>query len=410
MSGNGGIGTLLIVLIVLAVAVGVFFIARRQAYLKSLRDQGWAFENSPTLEVTYGLNAPPFGLGFERSVDDLISGTTHAGVPFRVFEYSTVRGYVAVFDLPWVLPEAFISLPGAGRPGATGLAQQYGAWQVVTQDQAFAAALMSTVGHVLDGVAATQPLNLSIDGRALVVLDAPHAAAPLAAYLDNVGAIAQAIAGSDLGRFAGGSLPSELSVYGHPDWVYRPSDDRFLAEVEHETGGDDHEARHVLLAELAGGIRMIGLNHHWTTTRIVTETDSEGHTTTRTVTDHHDEPILEFQLPWPFGDLSVNMPWTGDRVRLESSDFNAAYQVRCDYPKFAMDVFHPRQMEFMLRAAPYPFATRNGRMVVKLDRYEQDAVAGMAAFTVAFFAGVPNFVWEDLGLREPPVDPQVAGF
>lgn len=410
MSGNSGLSTLFLVLLVVGIAIAVFFIVRRQAYLRSLREQGWTFENSPTLADTYGLNSPPFGLGFDRSIDDLISGTTHTGVPFRVFEYAGVTGYLAVFDLPWVLPEAFVSAPGAGRPGVAGMAQDYGSWQVVAQDPAFAAALMNTVGHLLDGVAVTQPVNLSIDGRALVALGAPHDAEPLAAFLDNLGSIAQAIAASDLGRFAGGTVPSELSVYGHPDWIYRPADDRFLAEVEHETGGDSHEARHVLLADLPGGLRMIALHHHWTTTRTVTETDSEGHTHTRTVTDHHDEPIQEFHLPWAFGDLSVNVPWTGERVRFESSDFNAAYQVRSDYPKFAMDVFHPRQMEFMLRAAPFPFATRNGRLVVKLDRYEQDAITGMAAFAVAFFAGVPNFVWEDLGLREPPVDPQLAGF
>jgi hypothetical protein len=52
-----------VVLIVLAIgaAIGLFFIIRRNRYINSLKQQGWNFENSPTLAATYGLNCPPSG-------------------------------------------------------------------------------------------------------------------------------------------------------------------------------------------------------------------------------------------------------------------------------------------------------------------------------------------------------------
>ena len=64
----------LLLLIVIGGSVGLFFVVRRQRYLRSLTEQGWAFENSPTLAATYGLNCPPFGLGYGRHIDDLITG------------------------------------------------------------------------------------------------------------------------------------------------------------------------------------------------------------------------------------------------------------------------------------------------------------------------------------------------
>ena len=79
--------------------------------------------------------------------------------------------------------------------------------------------------------------------------------------------------------------PSELSLYQRPDWVYRPADDQFLGEVVINGGGYGHEARDVVLGTVQG-IRMIALTHNWKTDRTETSTDSNGNTTTRTVTKH----------------------------------------------------------------------------------------------------------------------------
>ncbi len=62
--------------------------------------------------------APPFGLGFERKVDEGVAGGTRAGIPFRVFEYTCSEGgpkfdqRLASLQLPLALPDLFVSAGG----------------------------------------------------------------------------------------------------------------------------------------------------------------------------------------------------------------------------------------------------------------------------------------------------------
>ena len=58
MSGSD-IATLVVVGVVLAgVVLGVVLIVRRQRYIKSLRDRGWTFVNSPTFDAVARLEQP----------------------------------------------------------------------------------------------------------------------------------------------------------------------------------------------------------------------------------------------------------------------------------------------------------------------------------------------------------------
>ncbi|MFT4294776.1 MAG: hypothetical protein QM582_05120 [Micropruina sp.] len=403
---DSSIGQILLILLVVAVAVGLFFLIRRLRYVKSLRAQGWTFDGSPSLASTYGLNCPPFGLGYRRTIDDLISGSTAAGVPFGVFEYGSL-GYVATLRLPRPLPELYL---GRGpRPGAVGQQKAVGGWTVTAKDPAWADAAMAAIGAAVDAMAATHPVDLSVDGDRLVALGVPREAQAMRDFLEALAPIAQALASPDLDPYQAPAPPSELSLYQRPGWIYRPADDRFLAEVDATSSGYAHEARDVVLGDVHG-MRMIGLTHHWKTDRTVTSTDGEGRTTTRTETDNHSEPILEFQLPWQFGDLSVNWPGWGNRVRFESSDFDRAFKVRSRYPKFASDVFHPRQLEFLLRARPLPFAIESGRVRFDLGDNTPERIMHCADFLVTFFAGVPGFVWADLGHTQPPISRDLDGF
>ncbi len=407
MQFSFGPSQILLILLVVGVAVGAFFLVRRQRYVKSLRDQGWTFEGSPTLERSYGLNCPPFGLGYRRKIDDLITGSTSSGVPFAVFEYGSL-GYLAALVLPRPLPELYLG--PVLRPGAAGQQKTVGRWTATASDASWAeAALGSILGAAEAMAAAGHRVDLSVDGARLVALGVPREAAAMRSFLEALAPIAQALASPDLARFEAPAPPSELSIYGRPDWIYRPADDRFLGEVVATQGGYGHEARDVVLGTVQG-IRMIGLTHDWKTDRTETTTDSNGNTSTRTVTDNHSEDILEFHLPWRFGDLSVNWPGWGNRVRFESSDFDRAFKVRSPQPKFASDVFHPRQLEFLLRAQPLPFAVESGRVRFALNGNTPERIMHCADFLVAFFAGVPGFVWADLGHTEPPISRDLDGF
>jgi hypothetical protein len=82
---------ILITIATLVLALIVLLIVRRQRYVGALRGRGWTFESQPALESVLDHHAPPFGLGFVRKVDEAISGTTAAGIPFRVFEYARTK-------------------------------------------------------------------------------------------------------------------------------------------------------------------------------------------------------------------------------------------------------------------------------------------------------------------------------
>ena len=89
---NSTVVIILIAIAVLLLAFIAFLIIRRRRYIHSLRQRGWTFESKPALESVLDHHAPPFGLGFVRKVDEAVSGTTAAGVQFRVFEYASSEG------------------------------------------------------------------------------------------------------------------------------------------------------------------------------------------------------------------------------------------------------------------------------------------------------------------------------
>ncbi|NHB83996.1 hypothetical protein G7085_03130 [Tessaracoccus sp. HDW20] len=68
------LGPLLIVLVV-AVAIGLGLWAwLHHRYVKSFESRGWTYLGSPSIAIAHGLNVPPFGEGFERSVKKQVTG------------------------------------------------------------------------------------------------------------------------------------------------------------------------------------------------------------------------------------------------------------------------------------------------------------------------------------------------
>lgn len=104
-------------------AAATIFIIRRRRYLAEVSAHGWTHNSNPSLGEVLDLQAPPFGLGLSRSVDELITGTTAAGVGFRAFAYA-YRGAgpkysarLVALQLPFGLPDAFITLADRTRLG-----------------------------------------------------------------------------------------------------------------------------------------------------------------------------------------------------------------------------------------------------------------------------------------------------
>jgi len=401
-------GVLLLVVSAVVVAVVVLLVLRRQRYVKALTSRGWTFTSAPALVSVLDHRAPPFGLGFERSVDEGVAGTTRAGVPFRVFEYAVAEGgprfdaRLASLRLPLTLPDLFLSTTGPRvgvRLPPAPVDPHLGVWAA---DPGYARTLLTP--PVLAAVAAFGQagyrVDLSVDGAQLVAVGAPKDPDELEAYLEALAPVAVALDRTALTPYALPPVGPAFAFHGRPDWVLVGQDDSAIARYDLTRSGFDHTTEKVVRGS-NDGLPVEGLVHRWKTRRTEHHTDSEGRSHTRTVTDHHDETVAAVTLPVAFPLLSLDAGRGGERVRFESEEFNDRFDVRTTSPRFAHDVIHPRTMEFLM-AVPPPGLRIEGRVMRFLvGRHDTETLGFCADFAHEFCARVPTFVWRDLGVQPP---------
>ena len=403
--------TVVIILIVIAVLVlGLiaFLIIRRQRYVRALRGRGWTFESRPSLESVLDHHAPPFGLGFVRKVDEAISGQTAGGVPFRVFEYASSEGgakfddRVASMQLPLPLPDLFLSTDQARGRVELPPIEVDPRFQVRASDSGYAQAALS--GPVLDAItafgSAGNKVDLSIDGQQLVAVGAPKDPERLQTYLEQLGAVAQAIDPTTLKPYQTMPLPAGFGFYGHPDWQLIGRDDALIAKYDLTTSGFGHTTEKVIRG-YNDGLPIEAFVHRWKTQRTETYTDSDGHTQTRTVTEDHSEILTAITMPFSFPLISVGGGWGGKKIRFASEEFNDRFTVRTNDPKFASDVIHPRTMEFLTAVEPPGFRVEGDVMRFQVDKHDTQLIGFCADFAHEFFSRVPSFVWKDLQITPP---------
>lgn len=400
----------LLILVGIAAVVGGVLLFLRLRYIKAVKDLGWNFQDSVSFPAVSDLGVPPFARGFERDPDDLISGTTSTGIPFRSFEYkygdgnSRWSGRVATLQLPLALPELlWSSEPGPGRRGARSLAIDTPNGTLRAMDPAYAQAFMTpSVSAALAAVSDEQTVaDLAVDGQSLVLIRVPKKPADLHALLERAAAVVQALDTTALARFQIEPDPPGFRFYGRPDWVLVGSDDSLIAKYGLTTAGHGHETRKVVRGA-NDGLPVEAFEHHWMTTRTETYTDSQGRTQTRTVTDHHSEVVCAVTTTFRFLDLSVNGQGRGEKVKFESEQFNDRFKVRTANRKFAYDVIHPRTMEWLLSLGTPSFTIEHGFMRFYPDSHDTEAIGWAADFAHEFFARVPSFVWKDLQTTPPP--------
>jgi hypothetical protein len=399
---------ILIVVALLALSLIAFLIIRRQRYVRALRGRGWAFESSPSLEWVLDHHAPPFGLGFVRKVDEAIAGKTATGQSFRVFEYSSSEGgprfddRVASVQLALPLPDLFVSTGQERSTVPLAPIEVDPRFQVHSADSGYARAALS--GPVLDAIAAFgqagHRVDLSIDGRQLVAVGAPKDPELLEKYLEQLGAVAQAIDSSGLTPYRVTPPAPGFRFYGHPDWQLIGRDDALIAKYDLTTAGFGHTTEKVIRGS-NDGLPIEACIHRWKTQRTETYTDSEGRARTRTVTENHSEILTAIMMPFSFPLISVGSGWGGKKVRFESEEFNDRYPVRTDDPKFASDVIHPRTMEFLMAIQPPGFRIEGSVMRFSVDRHDTQLIGFCADFAHEFLGRVPSFVWKNLQITPP---------
>jgi hypothetical protein len=399
---------ILIVIAVLVVGLIAFLIIRRQRYVRALRGRGWTFESRPSLDWVLDHHAPPFGLGFVRKVDEAISGQTAAGVPFRVFEYTSSEGgpkfddRVASVQLPLPLPDLFVSTDHARGGAELPQVEVDPRYQVRAADAGYAGTALSA--SVLDAIAAFgqagHKVDLSIDGQQLVAVGTPKDPEQLQGYLEKLGAVARAFDPGALAPYRVTPPTPGFGFYGHPDWQLIGRDDTLIAKYDLTTAGFGHTTEKVIRGS-NDGLPIEAFIHRWKTRRTETYTDSNGHTQTRTVTENHSEVVTAIMMPFSVPMLSVGGGWGGKKVRFESEEFNDRFTVRTDNPKFASDVIHPRTMEFLMVAQPPGFRIAGNGMRFSVDKHDTQLIGFCADFAHEFLGRVPSFVWKNLQITPP---------
>ena len=385
---NSTVVIILIAIAVLLLALIAFLIIRRRRYIHSLRQRGWTFESKPALESVLDHHAPPFGLGFVRKVDEAVSGTTAAGVQFRVFEYASSEGgprfddRVVSMQLPLSLPDLFISTEGVRSGVQLAPIEVDPRFEVRAADSAYARTALSA--GVLDIIAgfgqAGHRVDLSVDGQQLVAVGAPKDPDQLQAYLEGLAGIAEALQSSSLAPYRTPAPSAGFGFYGHPDWQLIGRDDTLIAKYGLTRAGFGHTT----------------FIHSWKTQRTETYTDSEGRKQTRTVTENHSEILTAIMMPFSFPLISVDGGGGGKKVRFESEEFNDRFTVRTDDPKFASDVIHPRTMEFLMAVQPPGFRIEGNVMRFLPDKHDTQLIGFCADFAHELLSRVPSFVWKNL--------------
>jgi hypothetical protein len=175
--------------------------------------------------------------------------------------------------------------------------------------------------------------------------------------------------------------------------------------------GHSREASNVFTGSAPGGYPMVAFDYEYKET----STDSKGNRSTTT----YRFAVCALQLPCPMPGLHVGKENILTRIgsavgfadiEFESDDFNRAFRVRCDDPKFASDVLHPRAMELLLqhgRGVEWRFtgydmlSWRSGRLDIP-DLLQRLHVMRRV------IESIPSFVWKDRG-HDPGARSQTQG-
>lgn len=415
------IGLMVVGLMVIGIGIGVFFIVRHQRWKKALADRGWRYDPNPSLAHVQTLGNPPFDVGLVRTIDDAIIGTTSAGWAFQCFEYEytgaggSFSDRLAMVNLPQPLPELYVHnrsvtprRVGVRLPEVPIDPSFSATFMVRAADPAFAqTALNPTARQQITEWSAMRPLDLSIDHQSLVALGAPKDPEALTEFLDRLAAVASAVNPGALQQLAIPPKEPRYGFYGQ-DWTYVGVDNGIIPYFQgvHPFGvGHGHRTSDVLRGTTRN-IPMIAFTYHWQTTRTVTSTDSQGRTTTRTVTDNHEQALIALTMPVEMPSLSIapeGLLGFGRDIDFESDAFNKAFKVNCPSRRFAYDVLHPRMLEFLMAARPSSFMFFRDLLIIYPHVHDTEVITQSTDFLTSFLGRIPTFVWKDLGTTPPPV-------
>lgn len=103
-------------------------------------------------------------------------------------------------------------------------------------------------------------------------------------------------------------------------------------------------------------------------------------------------PNLTIEPKYPMTRFADQLSYAG--IRYESYEFNRAWAVRCQDPKFASDLIDPRMMHWLLEqtASPWTFELVEGAIICALRRVPPARLGEFLRVASGFVSRVPNVV------------------
>ena len=179
-------------------------------------------------------------------------------------------------------------------------------------------------------------------------------------------------------------------------WTFTPRQDGFASTWQQDPFGDgrSRQCRNVAQGN-SDGWPFVALDYQYTT-------GSGDDSTT------HSYAVTAVQLAVPMPSLRVTPDNLFTRlfsndISLESEEFNHRFRVTSDVPKFAYDVLTARTMQMLLTRPSISFHSE-GSWLVCYATGDLTPTTLLSQLDTAkqFLAGIPPFVWKDLGSVPPP--------
>ena len=183
-------------------------------------------------------------------------------------------------------------------------------------------------------------------------------------------------------------------------WTLLDEDDQWCSRWQGNPFGEgDHRRARNVLTGTWKGKPFVSFDYSYETH----SSDGKGGTSTQT----HRYAVTAVALPAYLPRLQVtpeslltrfgNAVGLSD-IELESEDFNRAFRVHANDPKFASDVLTARTMQLLL-SRPHLSWRIEGSDIICWQTGEQEPVAVNAAVATMLdvVAGIPSFVWHDHG-------------
>ena len=380
-------------LLIGAVIAGLVLIPRHLRH-SALQRLGWFWNDKPDLSITAGLNLPPFGIGMNRNVKQQVMGRSRSGLPFQAFRYSSDfwdgEQQVVCMPLPHSMPPFHLFHESVPIPGVQGLIMDaWGPIKGVFQDETYGRAVIGALAPLLPSLGYNR---LTIDHDQFVLLDVNQELKTLQLAVEWLAAAHAAITGSPAVDHEWEPPLPYVSFANHPDWEFVGRDDSLARHLPLSTPGG--QVFNIVRC-LRGPISFIRVTHQWQTAVYIGQTAT---------VQNHIENFCGFWVNFNFIPISVNMAGSGDVQSFESIDFNERFTVRCWSPRFASDVFNPRQLEFFLRFPALSFGIdQNGVITARDSEWPLERVEMMLFLLHGFFGRIPDFVWRELGIWPRPV-------